>query len=684
MPPVKRVISHRWQPDLIVGVDFGMTCTGVVYAKPDIYSGNVPEIKQIKRWPGARDVLEKVPTELIYSESDHDTVQYWGAECRRNTRGWQRSKRLFKLDIPSNTTKTKPPDGSDVKSRLASDSSTTLNEQHDGDSARRYFKDYISKLISWVDTTLEDQVPRYKSLNVEYTFTVPTSWCAEASTLTNILEILREAVGESQSRRARIGLTEAGAAASDSGRDQKKGDVVLIIDTGGGTTDINIFKFLSSEKEAARIKALTYDEGADIGSTRIDHCCLDYMRSRILETCGKDSSAWIKDAEKAVRDDFTLLKHGYGESSPPTSGFYLLPIGDPRDVSESGDKSSPYSDFEPPEGGYGQYSFKIPVAEMRKWFDDQISSILTLVDQQLSRLKQEHKREKISHIILSGGFALNKYYRSQLRSHFNERIRIKDNSISSEVEILNAQEPHLAVVRGAVYNRLREVMGMGSLYENVVSPLSFGFVVSEEYSRTRHGSLGEIPVTSALDGKQWIRGQIDWIIEEGVSIPSKGLKKEYDIMLHADEENVQQVFQIVSCDNPRKNLPRNINHKAIKPVCELKIDLSKLAIEKRRRKFSIGKAVKGKGREDLSSETREAKFDLWLLVGAADLRFEVKPRGEEDSLVSLEHDQIDIAWANPQDKENRSSGQGEAARSDVIVKKSFRQSLGVRTPSFTQ
>ena len=160
-------------------------------------------------------------------------------------------------------------------------------------------------------------------------------------------------------------------------------------------------------------------------------------------------------------------------------------------------------------------------------------------------------------------------------------------------------------------------------------------------------------------------------------IPSRGLKKEYDIVLHSEDEGMPQTFRVVRCDNPRRNLPKNISHTAIKPVCEIKIDVSKLAIERTKRRFSISRS-----KDKQWAETREARFDLWILIGAADLRFEVKPRGEEDSLISLEHDQIDIAWANPQEKELLRIITAPELMRDVIVKKSFRQSMSLRSPSF--
>jgi hypothetical protein len=176
---------------------------------------------------------------------------------------------------------------------------------------------------------------------------------------------------------------------------------------------------------------------------------------------------------------------------------------------------------------------------------------------------------------------------------------------------------------------------------------------------------------------------------QGVPVPSKGTKREYDIVLNEDSEKVPRAFQIVSCDQDRDRLPPNISHTAVKPVCELKIDLTKLKVVSGRKNAGIGigagnrtagggvgkladlfnaltrnKKVDKASTEETATPTsptvspptppstttsatgpKETSFDLFMLIGAADLRFEVKPRGEADTLASSEHDQIDVAWA---------------------------------------
>ncbi len=105
--------------------------------------------------------------------------------------------------------------------------------------------------------------------------------------------------------------------------------------------DVNIFMFVSSEKEAARVKPLTYDEGirslpllvvplltwfqgAPAGAASIDQAALDYMISRMrnINLLDKDSAIW---ALEAVQAGFAAIKHDYGRSKPK-GGYFLLPV----------------------------------------------------------------------------------------------------------------------------------------------------------------------------------------------------------------------------------------------------------------------------------------------------------------------------------------------------------------------
>jgi hypothetical protein len=209
--PLIRTASHKWKPQIIVGIDFGMTCTGVAYAMLEENATSVPDPTNIQRWMGLSNTQldDKVPTDLIYNDKSEDLVLYWGSNCR-NKVDRSHVKRLFKLNMASNTTNVE-------------------TYGHDTASARHYFQDYIARICVYVEDCLSRWIRQYRSLRVEFVFSVPTTWMFDNDTLDEVRRRVRGVVGENQNRRAAIGLTEAAAAAVDIGRNRlQKGDVILV------------------------------------------------------------------------------------------------------------------------------------------------------------------------------------------------------------------------------------------------------------------------------------------------------------------------------------------------------------------------------------------------------------------------------------------------------------------------
>lgn len=383
---------------------------------------------------------------------------------------------------------------------------------------------------------------------------------------------------------------------------------------------------LSARGEVARLNPLTYDEGISVGSTRIDKAALNYLLNTVKEVPGVDFPAL---AEEAIHGSFQAIKHDYGTDTSNKS-CYLLPI-----------PSLTTSDILPMEHFQGT-SFKIPAKWIKAWFDEEIHQIIVLGEKQLKTLHAGHKKEKIKWMVLSGGFGQNQYVRDRLKEYLRGIPTSKDSAVEPEVDVLTADNPQLAVVRGLVYNRAQEMLGLTPVYEQVCCRMSYGIVVQEEYSKKRH--QGQIPRKSESDGKLWVHGQIDWIIRQGVLVPSTGMSKTYEWALaEGDDEDQEKTWtcHIVCCEYPRAHLPTNISHKHVKSVCKLEVDLEKLSYQIRRRSL-------------LKRETayRIVKFDLLILIGAADLRFQVHPRGESDTLASREHEEIDVVWMREEEAAN--------------------------------
>lgn len=178
---------------------------GVAYAHFDQRTSDWSQLRQIKRWPGRNSALEKVPTELVYTSNQTPSVRYWGAECKNKSTPEElvRSKRLF-------------------KNALSTKETGLASHGHTPENARRYFRDFIIHLHRHVERSLAEQVAHYKSLRIEYIFSVPTTWNRDADTLNEVRQIIRDVVGTTQTRRAVIGMTEAAASAVETGQDRFK------------------------------------------------------------------------------------------------------------------------------------------------------------------------------------------------------------------------------------------------------------------------------------------------------------------------------------------------------------------------------------------------------------------------------------------------------------------------------
>ena len=394
---------------------------------------------------------------------------------------------------------------------------------------------------------------------------------------------------------------------------------------------------LSARGETARLMPLTYDEGISVGSTRIDKAALNFILSNVTEVRGVDFQAL---AEEAVYGNFQEIKHDYGTDTS-NKPYYLLPI-----------PSLTINDDLPAKHFDGT-SFKIPAKTIKAWFDKEIEQIIQLGEKQIEILHEEHKSEKIKWMVLSGGFGQNKYVRDRLKEYLRSIPTTKDSAVEPEVDVLTAENPQLAVVRGLVYNRAQEMLDLAPVYEQVCCRMSYGVVVHEEYSKRKH--QGQIPYKSESDGRLCVGGQIDWIIERGKLFPSSGMRKKYKWALtnneadneteNGDDNDTTEPWtcQIVSCENPREYLPSNTSHKAVRSVCNLKVDLHKLAYTNKRKRRSLLRK---------EAEYKVFKFDLLVIIGAADLRFQVHPHGETDTLASTEHEEIEVVW----------SKEGEAAK----------------------
>ena len=448
---------------------------GVAYQKiPKNPVGHQPSPQVFRHWPGSAYNVDKVPTTIFYDADGH--VTSWGLLTDEEP-DQSKVTRLWKLALSTG-------------GQLGPTSAIPLEE------AEKHFTSYLKHLYQNLDEKFREWFPRdeYAEMVIEYLFSVPVTW--SSPTVAKIERLIKStSFGTARSCSAKVSLTEADAAAVDVIPERKVGDVVLVCDAGGGTSDIAVTKLLSDEDEPTKLKHLTKVMGNKCGSTHIDAAARQYLTGRLKEAFGAEKAA--KTAATMVKGEFQVKKHDFGTPFSKERGCHLnVPgIGDGQNNSSAGIKDS---------------KMEIPVSVLEGWFDDQAKGMIDLISGQLQATKTRFPDEKVKYLVFSGGLGKNLYIRDRLRRFVAEQRSFQSNA--NDLEVLLAQEPQLVVVRGLVKDRVQEICRGVVIFDMVCCRESYGMKTREEYDRKRH--RGPEPEKDEKDGKRWVYNRIDWVIKQ--------------------------------------------------------------------------------------------------------------------------------------------------------------------------
>jgi len=202
--------------------------------------------------------MDKVPTALSFHHKTGGLLA-WGAQVDLDDTETNVAA-LFKLHVdPQHERSSTAPTWQEAQSWLAT---------------------YLHYVYLRVIDFLKDSVPRWLDKQIEFHFSTPTTWNNTA-----LIEEFRRMIssagwGQEQRHIVVIGATEAEAAAMHASltlQSFNKGEVILICDAGGGTTDINILKVKDSGYSSIQLDALTTVEGSNLGSAIIDFDVRDML-----------------------------------------------------------------------------------------------------------------------------------------------------------------------------------------------------------------------------------------------------------------------------------------------------------------------------------------------------------------------------------------------------------------------
>ncbi|KAK5119541.1 hypothetical protein LTR85_007369 [Meristemomyces frigidus] len=599
--------ANTRQADVVVGVDFGMTCTGVAYSMGPEWT----DPKTIQRWPGklGHEVRNKVETSVSY-DLQSGKLGSWGFLCDPDDDGYEYNS-LFKLNLD--------PGHEDA----TGDAPSTAEAQH-------WYSDYLSCLYSYIMKFFKESTPRFFSKKVDptsFVFSVPVTWRNNPAMLHEMERLIYAAgFGSREQDTASIYLTEAEAAAIyASKQSMSRGEVFLVVDAGGGTTDLNVLKIESAAKNSFELVPLCWTEGAVIGSTLIDYKIRVLVKKRLGMISGLVQGDIDATTTQMMQDRFETFKCSFGSPGMDVPKLFLpIPgIGPGLNL---------------PHAGVEDSKIVVTRAELQAVFDDQIEKMCNLIDRQLRLVRERHPGETISYFVLSGGLGSSPYVQSRIRARYENA---GDALPGAEgLQVLVAGEPQLAVLHGLVTARTQSNRGGPDIYAWRCCPVSYGILCREHYDPHKH--QGETVVQDPYDKKRWAERQINWVIKQGQVVRADtGISERYRYKIEMGREGEPWKTHIVMSTLPAAQLPSSLRREGVREVCSVETVLHTTDLRRKNHRWY-----------HLRKEYNVADFEVRMLVGTG-LRFEI---WSPDGIRSREHGEIEVQWEPADDQMPSSHG----------------------------
>jgi hypothetical protein len=301
-------MNNSDNPTLVIGIDFGMTCTGKESQSPSntvslFTKATGVAFSQAPRWSDPKtfqqwtsvisELANKVPSRLAYSKTTGE-LQAWGLYCQDYNPSLELQE-LFKLNLD--------PDYLDPYE------SAPTTEQ-----ARVWYVDYLHCVYQHLVYHFSSRIPQWNSMAVEWIFSVPTTW-KNPKTVADIDSLIRIAGfgSDGSSHSARVTLNEAEAAAISVARQYVQfNDVLMVCDAGGGTSDVSVLKLKSQAGHATRLDPLLPVEGGWFGSALIDMAAQQLIMSRLSHISQYLRMSPQETAQTMIEGRFERFKCSFG------------------------------------------------------------------------------------------------------------------------------------------------------------------------------------------------------------------------------------------------------------------------------------------------------------------------------------------------------------------------------------
>lgn len=362
----------------------------------------------------------------------------------------------------------------------------------------------------------------------------------------------------------------------------KRGDVIMIVDCGGGTVDITTHRVL----DALAMEEIAVGAGGAHGSTYVDREFERYLMSRL----GAEA---IRAYEKESPNEYVQLmaawerlKVSYGEQAPDGDHqtyylplevrlYRLLDTQYPNTLRrlasvQAGDDTRIY----------------LQDSDIQSFFKPAVTGTIQRIREQMNRLGGK----RCNYMFLVGGFSRSPVLRSAIESEFASRVD----------RIVMPPRPERAVLGGSVYfaldpRRLR--------YRR--SRFTYGLSVSEPFDESRHPLTKKYFV--ADKNMYYCRDVFKLLIKRGELVDFDETRKFTFVPLHREQK--EMYFSIFSTV---KSAPRYVDEEGLGRVGHLVVEMPEIEAGLDRTvevEVHVGLSQMRLEAKDLSSG-REAKTEI--------------------------------------------------------------------------
>ncbi|RAR14541.1 actin-like ATPase domain-containing protein [Stemphylium lycopersici] len=523
----------RSKAQLIVGIDFGTTFSGVAFA----FATNT-EAKEdiITEWPGAgNQTKQKIPTVLYYDQ--YQKVVGWGpdiADALAPTGypkpGVQKVE-WFKLQLMlSGNTYIDP---------------INLPPLPPGKSEIDVAADYLFHLRQAMRNQLQKtlgEVFNREERNIRYYLTVPAIWNDAGKAATRAAAIQAGFLRDENDNRLTL-ITEPEAAAmfcSKTGLlNLKIHDAVLIVDCGGGTVDLIAYEV--EEEQPFSVAECTAGSGDSCGSTALNRNFSNILRAKIRKmklpdgskTAGKVYAKCIMDFENRIKADF----RNNGQK-------WAVDVGIEAEFPEAGI-----------EEGYMTFTNE----EILQCFEPVVNRILELVRNQIIAIQAQNR--SLQNVLVVGGFGASEYLFQQIKLHVPPQFQSK---------VVRPMDSVAAIVKGAVTAGITE-----RIVTHRVARRHYLMATLQPFKEGHHPEQYRVP---SLDGKDRCKYTRQIFVQKGQRVKIGEPVKVSFFRQVAPGATLMYEDILYACDDDV--CPEYTKDPRIKEVVTLTSDLSRKNLEK--------------------------------------------------------------------------------------------------------